>query len=271
MKAARYLKLDPEHDNEEIVKWMVLDTWRFDLVRATEIALLKTFAFPEISKILVDSGEFIKRPQKRYDDTDLLLATFIENGHSTVAGIEAIKRINRMHSKHPITNHQMLYVLATFVVEPLVWNQQFGWKAFHEKEKQALFHFWIAVGRRMGIQDMPKTLDEMLAYHESYEVERMIYHENNAKLYWGVLATVARMMPFPLGRITPQMLAALMSTRLCSAFNIRPASPLSRSLVRGVLRLRGFAASLLPLKPEYRTKLKRPTYPNGFTTKTLGV
>ncbi len=271
MASSRYQNLDALKDHEEIVKWMVVDTWKFDLVRATEIALLKTFAFPEISKILVDSGEFLSRSQKRYDDTDLLLSLFIENGYSSAPGMKAIQKINRMHAAHPITNHQMLYVLSTFVVEPIVWINQYGWRQMDEKERQSLFYFWIEVGKRMGIKDLFLSLDEMLAYHESYEKERMIYSVNNAKLFQGMTPFIAGMMPFPVGYLTQWALPAIMSSRLCRAFGVEPRSILMRQFFRLLLRFRGHVARLLPTRPQFRSKMHRKTYPDGFTIPELGV
>lgn len=271
VKIDRYQHLDAKRDHEEIVKWMVVDTWKFDLVRATEIALLKTFAFPEISKILVDSGEFLGRSQKRYDDTDLLLSLFIENGYSSPAGMKAIQKINRMHAPHPITNHQMLYVLSTFVVEPIVWIDNFGWRKLRTQEREALFYFWIEVGKRMGIKDLFASLDEMLAYHERYERERMVFDANNAKLYQGMTPFIAGMMPFPIGAITQWALPGIMSVRLCAAFGVPPRSSFWREFLRLSLKLRGFASTYLPSRPFFRTKMLRRTYPEGYTIHELGV
>jgi len=271
MSVPRYALLDPVKDHQEIVKWMMIHTWRFDLVRSIEIALLKTFALPEIAKILVDSTEFLGRTQKRYDDTDLLLSLFIENGYSSREGMEALRRVNRMHARHPITNHQMLYVLTTFVVEPILWVREFGWRELSTLEQQALFHFWIAVGKRMGIQDLFGNLDEMLAYHERYEEERMVYSDNNASLYHGVLPVVRKMMPFPLGYVAGSALPGIMSERMCATFGIQPMARLGRGLIRAVLKVRGHISRGLPLRPQYRTEIKRPSYPEGFSIKELGV
>lgn len=271
MNQDRYQHLDAERDHEEIVKWMVVDTWKFDLVRATEIALLKTFAVPEISKILVDSGEFLNRSQKRYDDTDLLLSLFIENGYSSPSGMKAIQKINRMHAPHPITNQQMLYVLSTFVVEPIVWIEAYGWRELRRQEKEALFYFWIEVGKRMGIKDLFRSLEDMLAYHERYEVERMHFHENNAKLYQGMTPFIAGMMPFPIGALTQWALPAIMSRRLCAAFGVASKSEFWRGVLRTLLKVRGQASRMLPGKPSYRTQIPRRTYPEGYTIQALGV
>ena len=271
MRKPSYLKMDPVSDHETIVKWMVVDTWAFDLVRSIELALLKTFSVPAIAKILVDSREFLDRTQKRYDDTDLLLSLFIERGYSSVEGREAIRRINRMHAVHPITNDQMLYVLATFVVDPILWIEEFGWRKLTNVEEVALFNFWIAVGKLMGIKDLFTSLAEMRAYHELYEAERMVFSENNHILYKNVVPVVVKMLPFPLSTIAARLLPSIMSPRMCAAFGLKPAGKMTRLVVRWALRVRGYVEQLLPRKPHWRTEMKRHTYPKGFTIKELGV
>lgn len=263
--------LDPVRDHEAIVKHLVVHARSFDFVRSIEIALLKTFAIPSIADILINSGEFLNRTQKRYDDTDLLLSHFIENGYSSKAGMQAIQRINRMHARHPITNEQMLYVLATFVVEPILWMQEFAHKPLDRIDQEALFQFWLAVGKRMGIQDLFADLPSMLNYHEIYERNHMVFSENNAKLYHGVLPVVARMMPWPLNLFVARLLPAIMSERLIAAFNLAPATSGLKKLVRISLRLRAALASTLPTPAAYRTRLRRPTYPDGHEIRNLGV
>lgn len=70
---------------------------------------------PSISRLLFKSGEFIRRPRKRYDDTELLLAEILENGFDSKRGRSALQRINQMHNRFAIANRDFLYVLTTFV------------------------------------------------------------------------------------------------------------------------------------------------------------
>jgi hypothetical protein len=47
----------------------------WDVTRSLELALFRTFASPRIAGVLHATGEFERRAQRRYDDTDLILAT----------------------------------------------------------------------------------------------------------------------------------------------------------------------------------------------------
>src|SRR2546430_9187823 len=69
----------------------------------------------------------------------------------------------------PYTTLFRSYVLSTFVLEPIRWNERFGWRRMRDKEREALFHFWRAVGQRMSIADIPSTLAEFERFSTNYE------------------------------------------------------------------------------------------------------
>ena len=62
----------------------VLFPW--DITRALELALLKTFCVPSISALLAHTGEFEQRPRKRYDDTGLMVAELLRHGLDSAPG-----------------------------------------------------------------------------------------------------------------------------------------------------------------------------------------
>jgi hypothetical protein len=71
-------KLDPLRDHLRIVFLDSAYEFPFDITRALEFALFRTYAVPSIGALLDRTGEFKARPQKRYDDTDLLVSEFYE-------------------------------------------------------------------------------------------------------------------------------------------------------------------------------------------------
>jgi hypothetical protein len=66
--------------------------------------------------------------------------------------------MNQLQGRFRIANGDFLYVLSTFVFEPIRWNRRFGWRPMCEQERLGLFYFWREVGRRMGIKDLPADL-----------------------------------------------------------------------------------------------------------------
>ncbi|WP_227485386.1 MULTISPECIES: hypothetical protein [unclassified Acidithiobacillus] len=68
------LQLDPVKDHCRITFLMATCAYPFDIPRALELALFRTYAVPRISGLLRHTGELTERTRKRYDDTDLLLS-----------------------------------------------------------------------------------------------------------------------------------------------------------------------------------------------------
>lgn len=143
---------------QAIARRLACHDFPWDVARALEFALFRTFASPAIATVLHATGEFEKRAQRRYDDTDLIVATIIENGFDSDLGKRAIARMNAIHGRFRIANEDFLYVLSTFVLEPLRWLDRFGWRALTPEERLGWFGFWLEVGKRMQIRDLTNGL-----------------------------------------------------------------------------------------------------------------
>ena len=78
--------LDPERDHQRIVFLGPLVDFPFDTTRALEFALFRTFGVPRISGLLDQTGEFRAAPQKRYDDTDIIVSELMEHGYDSERG-----------------------------------------------------------------------------------------------------------------------------------------------------------------------------------------
>ena len=179
---AEILTLDPERDHLRIVYLDTFVEFPFDTTRALEVALFRTFAVPSIAGLLAQTGEFTQRPQKRYDDTDLLLSEMLEHGYDSERGRAALRRLNRLHGRFPISNADYLYVLSTFIYEPVRWITRFGWRPLVEQERQATYVYWREVGRRMGIKDIPPSYAAFEQYNRDYERDHFRYSEANARV-----------------------------------------------------------------------------------------
>jgi hypothetical protein len=91
--------LDPEQDCRRIVFLDTFHEFPFDTTRALELAFLKTFAVPSIAALLDSTCEFGERGQKPYDDTDLLISAFSEDGWDGPLGKRAVRRMNQIHGR----------------------------------------------------------------------------------------------------------------------------------------------------------------------------
>jgi len=173
VRESRYLReirgLDPVADHRRIVYLDTCFEFPWDTTRALELALFRTFAVPTIAALLDSTGEFERAAQKRYDDTDLILSTIVEAGYDSEEGKRAIRQMNRIHGRFDIANDDFLYVLSSFVFEPIRWNARFGWRPLTETEKLATFEYWREVGRRMAIKEIPESCSDFERFNEAYE------------------------------------------------------------------------------------------------------
>lgn len=265
--------LDPERDHERIVRLSGLWDFPWDGARALELALFRTFAVPTIGGLLYRTGEFTQRPQKRYDDTELLIAEFIEHGYTSERGQRAIARMNAIHARHHIGNDDFLYVLSTFVFEPSRWNARFGWRPLSAVERRAGFVFWREIGERMGITGIPETVEEFEAFNVAYERERFRYTAKNAAVARATLELFCSWyLPRPLWPLGVQAVCAILDEPLRDALGLPPPHPLARWLVPAALRARARVLRRLPPRLHPKTVTDKPhrSYPGGHVIEALG-
>src|SRR5207344_102347 len=130
-------RLDPKKDHQRIVFLSTRCDFPFDTTRALELALFRTYGVPSISGLLDRTGEFANRANKRYDDTDIIVSELMEWGYDSDRGKRALRRMNQLHGRFAISNEDYLYVLSTFVFEPIRWNQHYGWRRMSVNERLA--------------------------------------------------------------------------------------------------------------------------------------
>jgi len=264
--------LDPVADHSRIVFLDTCFEFPWDTTRALELALFRTFAVPSVAEVLDASGEFARAPQKRYDDTDLILSTIVEAGYDSEDGRRAIRRMNRIHGRFEITNEDFLYVLSSFVFEPIRWNARFGWRPLIETEKLATFEFWREVGRRMAIRDIPETYGELERMNAEYEQRHFRRTAASERVGRATRDMFLAWFPGLPKRFGAQAIYALMDDALLDAFGFpRPPRAVHGAVARA-LRARGRIVSALPprRRPRRRTRRRTRTYGREWTLETLG-
>jgi len=266
------LTLDPERDAARIVHIDTVYEFPFDTTRSLEFALFRTFGSPAISGLLDQTQEFALRAQRRYDDTDLILSTIVEAGYDSDEGRRAIRRMNRLHRRFDIANEDFLYVLSTFVYEPIRWNRRFGWRLMVEQERLATFHYWREVGRRMAIKEIPETYEELERYNVEYERANFRYAESNTRVARASRDMFLAWFPGLPKRLGSHAIASLMDDRLREAIGFPDPPRAMKRAVAGALRARARALRPLPprRKPKLRTELRHRTYPQGYELEALG-
>jgi len=236
------------------------------------MALFRTFASPRIGAVLNGSGEFAARAQKRYDDTDLIVSEIVENGFDSERGQRAIERMNAIHARFRIANEDFLYVLSTFVFEPIRWNARFGWRLMTEAEKLAWFGFWCCVGERMKLRDLPEDYDRFERFNIDYEAANLRFTPANRRVALATREMFAGWFPAVVRPLVRSAINGLLDEPLLKAFDLEPAPPWLRRSAQLALKGRARMLRWLPKRrrPRLRTELPRADYPQGYRIESLG-
>jgi len=265
-------RLDPERDHQRIVHLSFGYDFPWDAVRSLEIALFRTYCVPTISALLDRTGEFRERAQQRYDDTSLIVAELCKWGYDSGRGKEALERMNWAHSHFKIANADFLYVLSTFIYEPIRWIDAFGWRATSRNERLGYYFFWRAVGTRMGITNIPPTYGAFEAWSRAYELAQFRFAETNRHIGTATRDLFASWFPRLFTPIVRYSIYAMLDEASLAAFGFPKPLPASRPLLRAALQLRGRVVRSLPPRrqPHFFTDDRNRTYPRGYHISELG-
>jgi hypothetical protein len=267
-------QLDPSTDYERIMYLLSTYEFAWDIEKALEFALFRTYGVPSISGLLSKTGAFRENTQKRYDDTELLLSEIAENGQDSEDGQLALTRINDMHGRYRISNDDMLYVLSTFVTEPKHWLDRFGRRPLTTHEIEATVHYYRALGSKMGISNIPQGFSDFDTYKTAYEAEHFQYAPSNGEIAGAtrdlLLSFYLPQRLIPLGR---PIVHALCDAPLRHAMGFpHPACWLEHFAITA-LKTRAQLIRLLPARrrPRLVSERRRKTYPNGYRIDQLGT
>ncbi|OZC61601.1 hypothetical protein CH306_11075 [Rhodococcus sp. 15-725-2-2b] len=272
----RIEELDPVRDCHTIHRITAGYEFPWDYQRSLEFALFRTYCVPTISALLAETGEFENRPQKRYDDTSLLMAELLEHGYDSERGRESLRTVNRMHGKYDISNDDMLYVLTTFIYEPIEWIDTYGWRRLHPKERLATFHFYREVGKRMGIKNIPESYTEFAQFKLDYEERTFRFTEDNRRIGTYTLDLYCSWYPAALTPAVKQGVFALLDDRMAGAFGFPAGSPTVERVAVRALRARARVERFLPKRTRSRATADAsnrtyPGYPVGYRPRDLGT
>jgi hypothetical protein len=260
--AREIASLDAERDCQRIVHLLSVYEFSWDLKRAGELALFYSYASASVSRLLDRTGEFERRGQLRYDDTQLLIGAFVESGWDSEFGRRAIERMNAIHGRFRIANADFVFVLWTLIHVPIRWIQQFGYRPLTAHEERAWFCFWRGVGERMGMTDLPQTKAELDAWIETYEREQLVFNEASQRVADATVRILQNWLPEPLRFAVQPLAAALLEERARRAFGYTAPHPAVARGLSTLLQLHAQLSRFIPLTryPSRLADLKTRSY-----------
>jgi uncharacterized protein (DUF2236 family) len=261
----------PESDYLNTFHYAFGDSFGWEVHRALELAIFHSFAVPTISEVLDRTGEFANRGQKRYDDTVALLREIGRDGPGSPRGRAAIRRMNWIHRPYRISNDDLLYVLATFIVIPVRWIERYGWRDLAPGEVRAAVRYYRTVGRLMGIRHLPATYPEFASYLDAYERDHHAFSTANRRLAVSLIEVIGSSVPRPVRPFARRCVAAALGSPLHRALGLPEPSGVALAGVHAALR---FRAALIRLVPPLRRAGQGPrqlrSYPHGYTLSEIG-
>jgi hypothetical protein len=267
-------RLDPETDYEQISRIVAQHEFPWDSQQALSFALFRTYAVPTIGRLLFDTGEFIGAVQKRHDDTAIILETIADRGLESAEGRAGVRRMNQMHGSYDISNDDLRYVLATFVVTPVRWIERYGWRRGTDAERLGVVRYYQRLGRLMGIRDVPDTYEGFAALMDDYELQTYVHDPKARAVADSTLDLFVTFYPRPLRPLMRRFSIALLDDHLREAFGYSRPPRWFQRLAHGSLAARGRLLRLFPARrrPSMLQDTHRiRSYPGGFMIEHLGT
>lgn len=174
---------------------------------------------------------------------------------------------NRYRKAGKISDHDMLYTLSLFVLEPIRWTCRYEWRGVSEVERCAMGVYWRWMGEAMEIpfNVLPSFkdgwkhglhfLDELEAWSREYEIAHMVPAESNESVAKGTIKIALTNVPKPLHGFAQDFVAALLEPRLRRAMKFAEPASSTVSMLNLTMGMRKLIIRhLLPPRPQILRK-----------------
>jgi hypothetical protein len=175
----------------------------------TYLALVRMMGIAHLVTSLYGHALLVSETHARLARTRKTLRDLICCGFDSAEGRAAVQRLCEVHRPLKADPDDFRYVLATFFLEPIRWNEQHARTRLTPEEEALLLEFWERVGRSMGMADMPASLPQWKQFQRDYEARRMAYTAEGHRLAGMCLRDVVKLtLPFGTRWMFRQMMVA---------------------------------------------------------------
>lgn len=266
--------LDPVEDYRAIYSNLIFVDAAGTMTAGLNMAFYRSFAAPNVAKLLATTRVAIDEPARRAIDTGILVWEMVMHGFEHERGRAALSRMNRIHSAFEISSEDFLYVLSALVVVPIRFMDRYGWRRAFAQERTASAEFYRELGRRMALNEIPAGFGEFEAYMDRYEREHFVYTDQARELLLATGSLMEHRFPKPLRRAVSLLTSTLMDRRMRVAGGVRNPPPGLTTLVRLTARPASRLARWRNPHPTHRfpdgVVAPMPSYPDGYQIEQLG-
>lgn len=264
--------LDPDTDYEQIVREIV---WQYpvDLNLSHWFGFFRTYGAPSISTLLFQTNESVRNPRKRTEDTAYIISYLLMNGLNEPTSGYPLGLINMSHSRFKIPNEDYLYVLSIFILEPMRMNKLYSWKIWSEREKRAYCNFFVELGKKMGIENIPSRWEQFVELQDDYERRNFVFQPHQTVLAKKLKGAAGEESFFFVGWMLKLGLPVVLGNRLSVALGLPIPSAFRKGLTWVVFKLGYLLIDAFGKAPGINEKkpLFSKTYPDGAGIYDVGT
>ncbi|KAI5059648.1 hypothetical protein GOP47_0025967 [Adiantum capillus-veneris] len=239
-RAKRLPKLDPH----SVLSHTLFVEFPFLYRCAFESGVVRVAGIP---RIIAKFG--LHNVAKQYDDMDILLREMLMHHADSPRGSLAIRRLNFIHSFYAIANEDYLYVLAVYVVNFVEWTDKYGYRKLTEMEKGCHYRVWHDIAKRMGIHNIPPSVEELARYRDEYEAKHMRYSDCNREFAEAGMKLMLGEMPWLCRRPLRKLLLSVLDERLLAALGFPKQPAWLGFMARSLLNLHKLTVRWMPPRP----------------------
>ena len=257
---------DADTDYLRIHQLTLREEFPWDMRMAFNLAFNRSFALPRVAEHLVRTGRVLSEPQRRADDTGIIMYEILLHGFEHPRGRLALRLLNEAHRGVAADNGDSVYVLAALVVVPMRWLRRYGWRAPAEQERAAAARYYREVGLRMGVRDIPDGYRAFEEWFDAYEAAHLRHTPQAERIERVTRELLRGRIPKPLRGAADALVAALYDPPLRRAYAVPDPPAWARVGLHLALRAR---ARLLRLaaprtSPLFADGIVTKSYPDGY-------
>jgi hypothetical protein len=210
----------------------------------TYLALIRMMGIGHLVTALYGHTQLLAQTHARLARTRATLRELICDGFDSPRGQAAVQRLRDVHRGLQATPEDFRYVLATFFLEPLRWNEEFGRAPISPRELDLLLGFWHRVGESMHIDELPLTLAQWRAGQRDYEQQHLRFTEEGRRLAQLCLRDVVKLtVPAGTRWAFRRLMRATMEPSVRQVLRLEPVSPFIGWTVRRLLAGQGLGTA----------------------------